>query len=200
MGTEDQTVSSVDRRTLVGALRAVRGRARVLLIAARVCMVLAVLVGVGVVLGLTDYVLRLPTWLRMLHLVAGAGALVLVFRRVVMPAWRFAPSITDVALRVEQNRPEFRGLLASAVDFAGSDAAHGAGGAPMRAALASQVVKRGLEAIRTVGLRGVLEPRAMSRRAWWLVGSLAAAAGLFAASPSLWAIGAVRLAAPWAWL
>ncbi len=104
---------------LIRDLRRVRARARALLIVQRVAVLAGVVLAAVFGEAMLDLVVRLPVFLRGLVLVGGVGAVVWSVRRHVLPAVRFAPSLTDIALRIERVRPELRGRLASAVDFAG---------------------------------------------------------------------------------
>jgi hypothetical protein len=92
-----------------------RGRQRLLLQQALV--VAAAFLSMALVLVLADVLLRLPGAIRLLLLLAllgGTGAL--AWRRLV-PAWRFRPSSTSLALRAERADPRLAGRLASAVEF-----------------------------------------------------------------------------------
>lgn len=106
-----------------------------------------------------DYLLRMPVWLRTAILVAGLAGLVVAVRRWLGPAWRFTPSLTEIALRVERT-PEARkaglaGLLASGLELAGVSTAGSAGrwlsqrvvdeaGQRARALRSGTVLRRGL--------------------------------------------------------
>jgi len=64
-----------------------------------------------------DWLLRWPAAVRSLALVVGMFMLIRLVRRTIQRCWLQAPSVTSTALRVEQVEPEFRGTLASAMEF-----------------------------------------------------------------------------------
>lgn len=105
-------------RKLLVRLSRIRREAKVLLVSRRVGWTLAaVLAGLALV-GLVDYAARLPQWVRYAALfgaIAGAGWAIV---KLVWPAMRMSPSLTDLALRLESGRPDLKGRLASAIDLA----------------------------------------------------------------------------------
>ncbi len=65
--------------------------------------------------------------------------------KLIVPAARFRPRLTDMALRVEKARPEVRGLMASAIDFAEhGDVSAGADPSELSKARERLVVRRSL--------------------------------------------------------
>ncbi|MBX3377059.1 MAG: hypothetical protein KF678_08655 [Phycisphaeraceae bacterium] len=102
-------------------LAAIRARARWMLLvvgaSALICAALAAVLSAG----LLDYVVRLPSWLRTVLLLVGLGFLVYGFRRSLLPATRFRPSLTEVALRIEASevgrKAGLRGVLASGLEL-----------------------------------------------------------------------------------
>lgn len=64
-----------------------------------------------------DALLRFPAAIRSIVLVAILALLIVDLRRFVLPALRFRPTPTEIALRIERARPEIAGWLASAVEF-----------------------------------------------------------------------------------
>lgn len=102
---------------LIRRLGSIARRARAILLLRSVLVTLSLVVGVSIVFGLIDFLLRLPMGVRFL----GFGFLMyLVYRcvvRLVGPAYRFRLSPTDIALQVERHDPSLRGLLAGAVDL-----------------------------------------------------------------------------------
>lgn len=98
-------------------LEHVRRTSRMLLILRRVAQWVAVVVVVAIVLGLIDYALRLPGVIRL-----GLGLIVLGLAGVwlltrLARAYRFWPTIAELALRAERLYPQLSGSLASAVAF-----------------------------------------------------------------------------------
>ncbi len=97
-------------------------RARGVLLGAVWLRAAALLLAVVLLLGLLDYLFRLPRGVRVVHLAAiGYGVFVLV-RRVILPAIRFRPGRAEIALRIEQasGAPGAEGWLASGVEFGGA--------------------------------------------------------------------------------
>ena len=113
----DERTSEASIRRLRDSLARLRVRARSLLLTRRLAWGLATILGVALAFALIDYVLRFPSAVRTIALLAGLVALVVWFRRAIIPAARFAPSLQDMALRVERLMPEYAGVLASAIDF-----------------------------------------------------------------------------------
>lgn len=103
------------------ALLALRARLR------RVAIAEVLAAGIGLVLvallavGLIDYVLRLPSWLRIALLIIGIASLVVAIRRRLMPALRLRPKLSTLALRAERSAlgkdRALAGVLASGVEL-----------------------------------------------------------------------------------
>ena len=89
-----------------------------MLVLQRLCILLSWSLVVFVAAGLVDFVLRLPDTARMVQFVVMLVLLLIVFWRYIRPAILFSPSLTVVALRVEQQIPTLRGHLASGLEFA----------------------------------------------------------------------------------
>ncbi len=83
------------------ALRAVRTRARGVLVARAMFNLVASLTGAAVMLVLADFLLRLPREIRFFHLFVALGWVVYWTRRAIIPGARFRPPLTEIALRVE---------------------------------------------------------------------------------------------------
>lgn len=188
---------------LLNTLRRLRSRARFMLVAGRLLLVLAAALAIATGAGLLDFAMRLPTSLRVILWVIGVGVLARELWVAISPAWRFAPSLTDLALRIERRVPELRGVLASAVDFASSAHDHEQPArsvgveSPLGRALSSRVVHRAIEAWRSTDHSGIFRARRVAGRAGWFAAACAVCVGLLAASPALWAIGAQRVLVPW---
>lgn len=189
---------SAGSASVVADLMRLRGRARALLLAQRVSLIAACIVGASVVLGLLDLMLRTPGWMRGLLWLCGIAAIAWGFVRLVRPALRFNPTLTDVALRVERIRPELKGRLASAVDFSDEiGRAGGTGTNAIRGALAQQVVRDVASSWRSGGALAALAPEHAGRRGGLLLASLVLALLLLVLSPGMWLIGAQRVWLPW---
>lgn len=183
---------------LGGALSRLRAAARTAMVLHRLFTLAAAVVLIGLVLGLTDYLLRLPTWIRVLHWIAGIVALGWMVWWYVRPAWRFVPSLADIALRLERLNPEARGLLASAVDFAQrGDASRPPGPPALAEALAQSVVRRAERLWTERPVRHVLRLRPLLGRTLALVLACVVCLSVWVVSPDLWSIGFQRLALPW---
>lgn len=83
-----------------GLVARVGAQARRVLLGEAWARALAAMVGALLVLVVIDYVFRLPRAVRVVHLVAWVGLGVVLWRRWVLPAWRFRPSEAEVALRI----------------------------------------------------------------------------------------------------
>ncbi|MDZ4755555.1 MAG: hypothetical protein SGJ11_13795 [Phycisphaerae bacterium] len=97
-------------------------RARLLLLSRRAFRIVAAAVGVAACMMLVDWLFRFPAALRVVFLAGGLVSLVLAGLRLLVPAWKFRPTPTTLALRIERSSPALRGRLASGVEFAMSDA------------------------------------------------------------------------------
>lgn len=198
---EIETTTRDDTQHLGSAHHAVAGvasRARQLLVAAEVCAIVLVLVVAAVLLGLVDFGLRFPAPLRVAFWLIGAAGLGALAWRRVRPAWRFRPSATQVALRLENTdagrAAGLTGLLASALELE----AGGPAGTPTEEALRQRVVGDAASRFRAVRTADVLRPR---RTGVWIgrcAAGLATVAVLYAVSPALTTTGALRVLAPWA--
>ncbi|MEO1279125.1 MAG: hypothetical protein AAFV77_09230, partial [Planctomycetota bacterium] len=107
-------------RRLLSRLSRIRREAKLLLLSRRLGWTLAAVLAALALVGLTDYALRLPAWVRAIALIAAIAGVGWAFVRYAWPAWRMHPTLTDLALRLEGGRPELKGRLASATDLAQS--------------------------------------------------------------------------------
>lgn len=104
-------------RQIISQLEGLRRRSRFMLLTQRVSVLLAWTVGVIVALIAFDYALRLPATFRLVLLLLGLGAFVAAVWQYLLIAFRFAPSLTQIALRLERFLPNVSGRLASSVEF-----------------------------------------------------------------------------------
>lgn len=106
---------------LVSALRRLRSAARAVLVAHALALTLAVVALATLTVAGLDYLARFPQPLRIALFAAAAVGLTIVLRKVVWPALTFAPSLVEVALRLERSpqgrRAGLDGRLASALEF-----------------------------------------------------------------------------------
>jgi len=193
MAARDETITPIRRR-----LGALRSRARALLVAERVGGALAALAAGVVAAGLADYAVRFPPPLRWIFWLGLLVAAVWALRRRVIPAIRFAPALTEVALRVERalgaDEPGLSGYLAAGVDFASDDRPDQS---DLTRALTRRVVEQARERFANARVTHVLDPNGAWRGAGKLVVALAVIVGLSAAWPALASIGAKRILTPW---
>jgi len=189
---------AIDR--VVGALRRLRTTAKVQLLFQRTGVLVAVVLAGALAVGLLDYLLRLPTILRVVLWAAGLVAAVWAARRAIIPAIRFNPPLTQIALRLERTRAGTQaglpGLLASGLELASSSPDENV--SALRRAL-SRVASDEAAARFTALARpaALLDPTRLRRA----LGMLAAVGlPIFALSvlaPDLTRIGAARVFVPW---
>ncbi|MFG0328175.1 MAG: hypothetical protein ACF8SC_13025 [Phycisphaerales bacterium JB037] len=186
--------------TAIGrALRRVRARARSVLIARSGGWLIGVALLTLAAWALVDFELRFEPWARWTAWIAGLIALGAWIRRSALPAWRFRPSLTDVALRIEQHGEltgTLRGELASGLEFSAGER-----GTDLERALArstaGRVEARVAELVRTGrGRRLVSWKPVRVALPVALLGLLVA--GLFGVTePALARTGAARALMPW---
>lgn len=105
-------------RQVIAQLERMQWRIRALLCVQRTAVLVAWIIGIVLALICFDYALRLPEALRLIVLLAGLGTLGYAVWRYLLPAGAFSPSVTQLALRIEQSLPALSGRLASSVEFA----------------------------------------------------------------------------------
>lgn len=156
---------------------------------------LAVVIGLGLLgLILIDFVLRFPAAIRWVLLLAGLAGLGQLVLRWVLPAWRFGPSPTDLALRLEEAAgDEWRGRLASGLELADAtdpdpeaDAIRMAAVAHAMQGFSPALVSRAVNV--AVGRRWVLAA----------LGTVVLCGGLGWLRPSSASTGLARVLTPWA--
>lgn len=177
-------------------LEQVRQRARMLLIVRRLGQAAAVIIPVLFTLGLIDFGLRLPGWLRGIVAAGLAVAGLVWLGRRLSAAWRFGPSVSALALRVERLYPRLAGLLTSSLEF---------GLAPEKyaqpattAALARATVQTAERELAGVRVGRLIDLRPTRKLAMWVVGSVALLTLVVGAMPTHSAIAASRWLMPWA--
>lgn len=185
---------------VIGELGRVRDRARRLLLVRGVGLVVGgVLLAAAVAAGL-DFFLRTPGWFRMALWVVGVGAAGWGVWTLLVPAWRFRPSLTEVALRVERSETGRRvglgGVLASGLELGIEARARTA----QEEWLASEAVRQAQAKFAGGGRQAaasLLQRGPALRGAAVLAAGVLVAAGAWAAWPQLAGIGAARVLAPW---
>lgn len=151
------------------------------------------------VLALADYFVRLPTPVRIGHWMIGVGVLAWAFRAFVIPAARFRPSLTDVALRVEASAEGVRrglsGWLASALELSQSDQTP----SPQTHALSQTVVREAVQRFGGLDPAVLLHHSAAAQRGMLLLAiALLPVLGAASFQPNLSRIGALRTLWPFA--
>ncbi len=200
---------------IAGWLHRVRATAWTMLLTQRVGWILAAVLLAVLVGGGLDYALRAPVWLRTLGLVGAVGMLLWVVRAWLAPAWRFRPSLTEVALRVErideQRRasasgsssgpgparapsPSLRGVLASGFEL--SSASADSLSAAQRA-LATPVIQSASRTIQSVRPSDLYSTRPMLGALCGVGLALLVVLTLAGIRPDLVRIGAARMLLPW---
>ncbi len=188
-----------DVSAIAGAMTRLRSAARRRLVVERGAALLAagVLVVVGAVL--LDYLFRLPAALRGLMWVGGLALFVAGVIRAVLPAWRFRPSLVEVALRVEHS-PEAKsrgldGRLASALELGTVSQPESDQSAEMTAAAVADSLAR-FKSINVSGATLLSSARAQRGMGGLALTLLPVLAG-FLLVPQYAKIGLARTLTPW---
>jgi len=143
-------------------------------------------------LGLLDYIIRAPSWMRIATLIAGLVTLVWLIRRWVVPALRFAPPLSSIALRLEK-RDTARELGLEARLASGLELAQRA----QNDELARRAVEEAEGRFDPAIVRDVVRTVRLRRRAACLGLVLTGLALLAFWQPSLTMTGAQRVLTPW---
>ncbi len=189
--------ASTDRTPIERSLVGLRRLARTLLAVDAVAIVALALLAAAVAMGVFDYVFLAPLGLRWAAWGVAVLAVVLGLRRLLVPSINFRPSLSSLALRVEQSaqgeKAGLRGVLASGLEFARAARPRD----PMEAALADRVTQEASERFSSRLVMPVLRPRRPAARLGAVALALAATAGAWAMWPGTVGIGAARVLAPW---
>lgn len=181
-----------DAQRMLGAVGAVRRLARAVLVGERAAVLLACAVAAALAWGFVDFFLRSPAPLRIAAWAVGLGAIAWWVARSVWPAARFAPGLTDLALRLERERPELRGVLASGVDLARQRDS----GEPVP--LAEPVIAEASRRAAALRPADAVRRDLLARNGGYLLAALLVVAGVFTLAPELASIGAKRVLWPFA--
>lgn len=175
-------------------LRALRSRARMLLVIRSGAMWLACAGAALLFGGAIDYVLRSPTPIRVVGLAVAVAVGVWAVVRSVWPALRFRPSLSELALRLERRAGEvdLRGWLASALELA-DEQRHRDESPELRTQAMGEALSRWKRSAR----QGVLRTGPAAQSMLVLVVAASCLAALVLLEPSLARIGAKRMLAPW---
>jgi len=187
-GSQSDPSATVFHAALARLAR-LRATARGMLTLQTLAWVIAVGIACLIGMGLVDFALRWPGWVRggLLGAVLVGAGWVIVTR--VIPAARFNPSLTEFALRLERTAggraAGLSNLLASAIDL-------GAAGQ-----VSPNVMNQAAAGLSRVGLGDTLQPKRLLISGGTLAAVVAGFAMLFAAQPGLVSIGAHRVLTPW---
>lgn len=188
----DEAIEVV-RERLVG----IRRRAWAMLVLRRVCLLLACIGAAALLLGLIDYVLRLPVPVRVVLWAGGAGVLVVAIARWILPALRFRPGLTEIALRIERSESGraagLEGLLASGLELSES-----ASGGPIGHGLGRRAAVEAARRFDGYRARDLVMAAPAGRGAAVLCGVIVAVLLPGILAPSLAWTGAQRVLTPWA--
>lgn len=175
-------------------LHRARRRARTTLVTQRAARLFAAACAAALLAGLIDFAVRFPGFLRTLALAVGVAAVAVLIWRRIIPALRFCPSLSSLALRAERQKPELAGALAAAVDFAEEEHA---GGSPLERGLSALVITDAARRFREHAPSAIVNPAPALRSLGQALLVVIFAGVLFAQSPSLFTIGAQRVLLPW---
>jgi len=151
--------------------------------------------GAALVIGLLDYLLRMPWGLRLGFWLAGLLVLAAALRKRLWPALRFNPSLNEIALRVERTRSAhaagLSGVLAAGLEMS-------AGAHPPADDRRGRVVSQALTRMKLLSPLRASLVRGPARRALLLgAAAIAPIAAVIAWKPDLGAIGFRRVVTPW---
>ena len=152
--------------------------------------IVSVVVASVVVVALADRIFRFPSALRWVILIAGLVAIGWALSRRLWPAFRFHPSLVDVALRIERIAPPLAGRLASCVEFESSGSGDGN-------PLAARSVRDLRTRITTVRFEDVVDPTLAHRLLGAAVVICIVTVALVAWRPADASIAGRRVFAPW---
>jgi len=175
---------------VISQLQRIKARSRGLLILQRVSVMLAWIIGVLLAVILLDFALRLPDTLRLILLLAGVGAILYYAFSYLSLALSFSPSLTQLALRVEQAMPALSGRLASSVEFA-------AGGVDQSNPLAARAVRDTQTRLMGENVNAVINPKRTWRDVAILLAVLAVTGTLAGMNPTHAATGVKRILLPY---
>lgn len=175
------------------ALLAVGRRIRLIEISRLLTIGSTIFLAALIAAALGDFLIRFPGPVRFVQLVAWLAVGAWAARRWLLPAMRFQPTVTQLALRVEEQHPELRGSLASALELAEQPPAD-APGRQLFDKLASQVVER----LDSHQVSSGVDIKPSRRAVGWLALPSVLAITLSLMNPGLAWTGVNRVLAPWA--
>ena len=189
---------SASEGPIAAHLRTLAGQARAQLLLQRTGRILAIALAAALVWGFLDFWLRFPAPVRFIAWFLGLAALVWQVRRHLVPAWKFRPTPTALALRIESATGAdagLRHLLASGLELGRPSGAEAPGPVErsLRTAAASTAESKFAPARAGVG---ILRPDRLLRILAALVAVAAPILALQFTAPTLSRIGTLRVLAP----
>ncbi len=192
--TDAKTLAQASIEEARKALTRVRVSSRRLLVARALAWVFAGAIAAVFVGVLVDFVLRLPSPGRVIGLALACAICVYVLARLILPAIRFSPSLTELALRLERRDPGARGALASGLELADEPAPE----EPAARAMTARALEEAADAFDPRAARALIDSRGAVRAALALALVVVVAGGLSAWRPDHARTGVARILAPWA--
>ncbi len=188
---------STPSRAIAPALASLRLRIRLWLMLDRGSALIGTALAICIAAGLLDYLIRMPRPMRIGLWLIGLAFLVEGFRRFFLPAFRFRPSLSDLALRIEQTdagrESGLRDVLAAGLEFGDEPSP-----APDRIPLRSQVSSMASGLLTGLPVRHVVRPVGGARRGLsTLLLSVSTLAVIVTFAPLLTLVGVQRLLTPW---
>jgi hypothetical protein len=180
---------------MVAVLTRLRATARAQLITQRVGLLMAAFVAYVILAAMIDYFLRMPVAVRLVLWAGSVGVLAYLIRKYIVPALTFRPSLTQVALRVEQSeegrKAGLTGVLASALELTQGEP-ESVLGAELRLMSAEEARRRF-----TISTSALLTRRRLGQALAALVTVAVPTAALVLTVPELARIGTARVLTPW---
>lgn len=195
-------VPEPDLSRLTRTLSGLRAAARLRLVFQVVGGIAAGLIFYILLAGTIDFFLRMPVSVRIVLWTFAVATSASILARILPPIWRFKPSLSEIALRLERT-PEGRaaglaGVLASGLELGRRPEAASEPTSELRGQLQRMAAANALAHLATVRPSAVLmNPRRTLTVAGWLTAAAAAASALSTGWPDLAKIGAARVLTPW---
>lgn len=180
-------------KAIAPSLAALRWRIRLWLIVDRTSTLLGTGLAICLAAGVLDYLIRMPRAMRLVLWLVGVALIIGAIRRYVLPAIRFRPSLTDLALRIEQTpagqAAGLRDVLAAGHEFNGGQSGSG---------LPFQIASMASGLYSDLRIGSVLRPVGGARRGLTLLMlSVAVLASIVSLAPVMTLLGAKRTLFPW---
>lgn len=193
-------------RAIAQTLAALRFRIRLWLLVDRASALVGTILAICLALGIIDYFIRMPRPMRLALWLIGIVAIVLAFRKFILPAFRFRPSLTDLALRIEQSpagqESGLHDVLAAGLEFNQHSAPRSESQSatqPQDPRLERQVAAMASGLFSDFSLRQIIRPAGGARKGVsTLLFSVIPLAIVVSLAPLLTLIGVQRVFTPWA--